>query len=83
MSRRRSGGGYSPTSKLTQLITAGILCFIGIMFVLGIGPDLETAIGATTITNTFVLAVLGIAEWAIPVGMIVGSIMWAIKLVRG
>ncbi|MBA7585797.1 hypothetical protein ES708_27786 [subsurface metagenome] len=53
------------------------------MFVLGIAPELETAITGTTITNAFVLAILGLMEWAIPIGLLIAALMWSIKLIRG
>ena len=81
MSRRRGGGAGG--SRVSGFIGVGIMAFIAIMFVLGIGPELETAIGATTITNTFTLAILNLVEWALPIGLLVGAIVWSIKLIRG
>jgi hypothetical protein len=65
------------------MIGIGIMCFIALMFVLGIGPEIETAIAGTTITNTFVLAILDLMEWGIPVGLLVGALIWSVKLIRG
>lgn len=86
MSRGRrgygGGDGGGGTKKLGGLIGIGILCFVAVMFVLGIGPQLETAITATTISNTFTLAILDLLEWGIPIGLLVAALMWSIKLVR-
>lgn len=68
--------------KVDRIITGVILAFVVIMFLLQMVPELETEIGATTITNTFVLAMLDMMIWILPVAAIVAVIVLLFRLVK-
>jgi hypothetical protein len=56
-----------------------VVAFVGLLFVMQIAPEIETAIAATTITNTITLSILDIAEWVVPIGAIVGVLFMVFR----
>lgn len=69
--------------SLKKIVTSLLLAFVGIMFVMEIGPIIETGIGGYAGSNTFVIAILDIAEWLVPVGALVGIFYGVFRLMGG
>jgi len=71
--------------NVSRIITVVMLAFVGLMLIIYITPEIETAITAasTDITNTFVIAMLGIAEWLIPIAAIMALFFGLFKLFKG
>lgn len=60
-----------------------ILALVGLMFIIEFAPELETAITGFTGTNTFVIALLGISEWVVPVSGIAAIVVWGTRMIGG
>ena len=69
--------------SLKKIVTSMLLAFVGLLFVMEIGPIIETGITGYAGTNTFVIAILGMAEWLIPVGALVGIFYGVFRLMGG
>lgn len=68
---------------LTSIFSAGVLSFAAVMFIIELAPELENGIAGYAGTNTFIIAFLGIAEWAVPVGMLVAVVVGVFKHMEG
>jgi len=70
--------------NIGRIVSVVMLAFVGLMLIIYITPEIEGAItGATGITNTFVIAMLGIAEWLIPIAAIMALFFGLFKLFKG
>jgi lipopolysaccharide export LptBFGC system permease protein LptF len=74
--------------SLNKLVTAIMLAFVGLMFIVNITPEITATIeaavapGTGTITNTFVVAMLTMAEWLMPVGALIGVFYGIFRLMK-
>ena len=69
--------------NLNKVIVSLLMAFVGVMFVINITPEIETAISGASITNAFTSALVDMAEWVIPVGAIVAIFYGVFKLFGG
>lgn len=59
-----------------------IIAIVALFAIVYITPELE-AIDTANITNTFVIMMITLAKWVIPVGAIAGVIIGGIAIYRG
>ena len=69
--------------NIGKLMTAGILAFALLMFVISFGPEVEAAVASYTGSNAFVTAFLSIMVWAIPVALLIGVLVKVFKTATG
>lgn len=80
---RELSAGQVGSISLSKLVTTLLLAFVGLMFVIEVGPQIETAVLGYTGTNAFVEAILGMASWILPVGALVGIFYGIFRMMGG
>ena len=70
------------TGLLKGLMGGLIIVFIGIMFVIGITPTIESGVATANITNSLTSMLVDMSGWIIPVLAIVGLIMAAFLFIK-
>ena len=75
--------GKGVSMSLNKIVTAMLLAFVGMMFVINIAPEIETQVSSANITNTFVSAMVDMGAWLLPIGGIIGVFYGIFRLFKG
>ena len=68
---------------MRRVLVMLLLAFVGLMFVINITPEIETAVASENITNAFTTALVDMSAWVLPVGAMVALFYGIFKLLKG
>lgn len=69
--------------SLRKLVVGILLGFVGLMFIIYVTPEIEAEVSSANISNSFVSAMVDMAEWLLPIGGIVGVFYGVFRLFEG
>lgn len=69
--------------SLKKVVTAILLAFIGVIFIIQMTPQIESNVSSANITNSFTSAIVDMAAWLLPVGGLIGVFYGVFRLFGG